>query len=88
MEAEIVLGEIASAAADFGDLADAGSVNGDTGADGGSIAFCADEFQENAVIGGGVLVEEESGRFADVDENDVDVAGVEDIAESGAAARF
>ena len=42
MEAQVVLGEVASAAADFGDLADAGRVDGDAGADGGAIAFCAD----------------------------------------------
>ena len=42
VEAEIVLGEIASAAADFGDLADATGVDGDASADGGAIAFCAD----------------------------------------------
>lgn len=42
MEAEIVLGEIAPTAADFGNLADAGGVDGDAGADGGAITFCAD----------------------------------------------
>ena len=42
MEAEIVLREVASSAADFGDLADAGYANSDAGADGGAIAFCAD----------------------------------------------
>jgi len=88
MEAQVVLGEIASAGADFGDLADHTGMNGDASADGGAITFCADEFEENAVIGGGVLVEEESGRFANVDEDYVDVAGVEDVAEGGAAAGF
>ena len=88
MEAEIVLGEVAAAAADFGDLADAGGMDGDASADGGTIAFCADQFEEDAVIGIVVLVEKERGRFADVDEDDVDVAGVEDVAESSAAARF
>ncbi len=80
--------EIASAAADFGDLADAPSMDGNAGADGGAVAFCADQFEEDAVIGGGVLIYEESGRFADVDQDYVDVAGVEDVAESCAAARF
>ena len=42
MEAQIVLGEIAPSAAYFADLADAGGVDGDAGADGGAIAFRAD----------------------------------------------
>ena len=41
MEAEIVLGEIAPAAADFADLAVPRGVDGYAGADGGAIAFCA-----------------------------------------------
>jgi hypothetical protein len=88
MQAEIVLGEIAPSAADFADLADARGEDGYAGADGGAIAFCADEFEEDAVIGGGVLVEEKGGRFADVEEHDVDIAGVEDVAEGCAAAGF
>lgn len=88
MEAEIVLREIASATADFGDLADATGVDGDAGTDGGAIAFCADKFEEDAVIARIVLVEKESRRLADVDQDDVDVAPVEDVAESGAAAGF
>jgi hypothetical protein len=39
MEAEVVLGEVAFAAADFGDLAGAGGLDGYAGADGGAIAF-------------------------------------------------
>ena len=42
MEAEVVLGEIAAAAADFCDLADAGGMDGHAGANGGAIAPCAD----------------------------------------------
>jgi hypothetical protein len=41
MEAEIVLGEIAPAAADFADLADTRGEDGYAGTDGGAIAFCA-----------------------------------------------
>ena len=40
------------------------------------------------MIGGGVLIYEESGRFANVEQDDVDVAGVEDVAEGCAAAGF
>ena len=40
------------------------------------------------MIGGGVLIYEQSGRFTDVDEDYVDVAGVEDVAEGYAAAGF
>lgn len=40
------------------------------------------------MIRGGVLIYEESGRFADIDEDYVDVARVEDVAEGGAAAGF
>jgi hypothetical protein len=42
MEAEIVLGEVAVATADFGDLADAGGLDGYARADGGAVAFCPD----------------------------------------------
>jgi len=88
MDAEIVLGEIAPAAAHLADLADARGEDGYAGADGGAIAFCADYFEERAVIGGGVLVDQKGGRFTDVEEDDVDVAGVEDVTEGCAAAGF
>ena len=88
MLAEIVLREVAAAAVHFVELLYAGGVNGDAGADGGAIAFCADEFEEDAVLGGAIGVEEDGRRFADVEDDDVDISVVEEIAESGAAARF
>src|SRR5271155_843527 len=88
MEPQIVLGEIAPAAADFADLPDAAGTDGDAGTNGGAIALCANEFEENAVIALIVLVEQQRGRFADVEQDYIDVAGVEDVAEGCAAARF
>src|ERR1700688_1477324 len=85
MQAKIVLGEITNAAVHFVELLYAGGVNGVAGTDGRAIAFCADELEKHAVIGGAVSVEKDGRRFADVEDYDVDISGVEDVAESGAA---
>src|SRR6202030_2001466 len=72
----------------FVELLYAGGVNGDAGADGGAIAFCADKLEEHAVIWGAVRVEKDGRWFADVEHDDVDISSVEDVAESGAATRL
>ena len=88
MQAEIVLGEITPSAADFADLADARGEDGYAGADGGAIAFCADELEEHTVVRGAIGVEEHGGRLADVEQDNVDISGVEDVAKSGATTRL
>src|SRR5208282_3895104 len=88
VEAEIVLGEIASATADFGDLADSGSVDGYASANGGAIALRADQFEQNAVITIVVLVEQQTWRLSDVDQHHVDVASVKNVPERCPAPRF
>jgi len=50
METQIVLGEIAGAAANFAELLDAAGMNSDARADCGAIAFGADQFEERTVI--------------------------------------
>ncbi len=78
MQAEIILGEIAGAAADLAELLYAGGVNGDAGADCGAIAFGSDEFEKDAVIGVAIRVQKDGGRLANVQQDDVDIAVVED----------
>src|SRR5579864_5165113 len=86
MEAKVVLGEVAAAAADFAELLNATGVNGDARPDGGAIAFCADQLEEHTVVPRAIGVEENGRRRANVEDDHVDVSGVEDVAESDAPA--
>src|SRR5712692_3243098 len=85
VEAQIVLREVTSTAADFAELLYARGANGHARADRSAIAFGADQLEEDAVIAVGVHVFQERGRLVHVQKEDVDVAGVEDVAEGSAA---
>jgi hypothetical protein len=50
VQTQIVLGEIAGAAAHFAELFEAAGMNSDARADCGAIAFGADQFEEHAMI--------------------------------------
>src|SRR6267378_4661792 len=66
VEAQIVLREVTSSAADFAKLLYARGANGYAGADGGAVALCADELEEDAMIAIGVPIFQERGRLANV----------------------
>src|SRR5207248_11366820 len=62
-------------------------VNGDARADGHAVALRSNQFKKNAMESAGVLVFQERRWFAGVEQQDVDVAIVEDIAKGRAPAR-
>src|SRR6267154_3736576 len=88
MQAQIVLRKITSAPVDFAKLLDASGANRYAGADRRAIAFRADELEQNAMKSVRIPILEERGRLADVKQQNVDVASVEDVTESCAAPRL
>src|SRR5260370_23843866 len=88
MQAQIVLRKITSAPVDFAKLLDASGANRYAGADRRAIALRANELEQNAVKSVRIPILEERGRLADVKQQNVDVAGVEDVTESRAAPRL
>src|SRR5258708_24049525 len=88
MKAQIILRKVTSAPVDFAELLDPCSVNRRARADRRAIAFCADEFEQNAMKPARIRILEKRGRFANVKQQDVDIAAVEDVTESRAATRL
>src|SRR5260370_7100283 len=88
VQTQIVLREVACAATDFAELFNTCGTNRYAGADCSAVALRADELEEDAMIAAGVFILEERRRLAHVQEKDVNVAGVEDVTESSAAARM
>src|SRR6266581_4930631 len=86
VQTQIVLREVACATADFAELFNTRGTNRYTGADCSAVALRADELEEDAMIAAGVFIFEKRRRLAHVQEKDVNVAGVEDVAESSAPA--
>ncbi len=80
------MGEITSSAAYFTELFDAGSADGYARADRGAVTLGADKLEEHAMKAAGVHVFKKRRRIAHIQKQDVNIAGVEDVAESGAAA--
>src|SRR5205807_4955841 len=85
---QVVLREIAAAAPNFIELHDSGGVNGDTRADGGTIALGSNQVKGNAVVAVAGLVDQQRRWLADVEHQNVHVAVVINVAKSSAAARF
>jgi len=92
VDAQVVLGEIAAAAADFVDLRMGIFFAGGMGdapearADAAAIGFCADGFDFDPVVAGARIAAEELGEIVDSVDDDVEVAVIVEVAE-GAAAR-
>lgn len=85
--AEVALRKIASAAGDFANLGDFSGGEADPGSQGVMIALGADELKIDEVIFVAAGIVEERGRITVVGDDDVDVAVVLEIGESGAAGR-
>src|SRR5882762_4919344 len=86
MQAEVILGHEAGAAHYFVHLRMFAGDNADARADGAAIGFCAYAFDFEPVIFGAGIVAEERGRLVHVDNGDVDVSVVVEIAEGSASA--
>src|ERR1700682_4977221 len=71
---------------DFAELLEASRTDRDARPNGGAIAFGALEIKQNAMVTVSVHVLEKRRSFADIEHDNIDVAGVEDVAEGGAAA--
>src|SRR5258708_1838806 len=88
VQTQIVLREVACAATDFAELFNTCGTNRYAGTDCSAVALRADELEEDAMIAAGVFILDMRRRLAHVQEKDVNVAGVEDVTESSAAARM
>jgi len=87
VEAQIVLREVTSSAADFAKLLYARGANGYAGADGGAVALCADELEEDAMIAIGVTYFfRREGGSPTFKRRTSTLPGVEDVAEGSATA--
>src|SRR5882724_329207 len=82
---QIVLREIATAAVDFALLLHACCANGYLGSDCRAVALGADEFEQYAMETVGIHILEKRGWLADIQQENVNIAGVKNVAESGAA---
>src|SRR5882762_5542242 len=86
MQAEVILGHEAGAAHYFVYLGVFGGDYTDPRADGAAVGFCAYALDFEPVVFGAAIVAEERGRLVHVDDGDVDVSVVVEIAEGGASA--
>src|SRR6266576_519883 len=83
MKSEVVLRQIASATANFVELCHASAADGDTRADRGTIRACTDEPKQHSMSGTWDILHEKGGRFAYVQDENVDVAVIPHIAKCG-----
>src|SRR5260370_20026314 len=88
MQTQIVLRKIASAAVYLAELLDATGMDGDPSTDRRAVALRALKIKSDAMITVGVHIFKQRRSFADVQHHDVDIPGVENVAESGTAPAF
>src|SRR6185503_10512571 len=88
VEPQIVLREIAAPSPNFVELHDAGGMNGDSRADGGTITLGSNQMKTNTVVGVAGSIDQQRRRLADVEHENANVAVVINVPESGATARF
>src|SRR6202521_5504869 len=88
VQTQIILREIACAAANLAELLDATSANGRTRTDRCAIALGAHEVKQNPVKIVAISIQKNRRRFSDVEQNDIDVPVVKNVAESCAAPGF
>src|SRR6266853_1738001 len=88
MKTQIVLREIACAPVDLAELLNARGANGYARADRRAIALRANELEQNAMKSARVHILEKRGCLANVEQENVDVACVEDVAKGSAAPGF
>src|SRR5208337_3504510 len=73
---------------DFVNLSHTGCGDGDARADRSTVALGADETKQNAMVGVARFVEKQGRRSGGIEDNDVEIAVVVDVAKGGAAARL
>src|ERR1700719_2666792 len=88
MKPQIILRKIASAASYFIKLRHSTGFDRNARADCRTIALGPDQMEEHAVIRILICVEQKRWRFADVENNNVYIAVVSNVAESGAPSGF
>jgi len=86
VQAQVILRQVTASAAHLAELLNAGSLDGHASPDGGAIAFGSNQAEQDAVIAIVISVKEQRGRLSDVQQHDVDVPGIKNVAESRAAA--
>jgi hypothetical protein len=86
VKTQVVLREIACAAAHLVRLNQISGSNLDSGADREAVAFCPREFEGNPVVAGGANIAENHRRTIEILNDDVDRSIVEEIAKRSATA--
>src|ERR1035438_427087 len=88
MKAQIALRDVAVPALHLAHLCDASGSKGHAGADGGTIAGRAHQFEHDAMIRVWGVVDQDRRRTIDVEHHGVDVAVVVEITKGNAPARL
>src|ERR1700675_1462484 len=88
VEAQIVLREVTSSAADFAELLHSCGANGYARTDSGTIALRANQLKQHAMITVGIHIFKERRWFANVEKQHVNIASIENVTERGAAPRM
>src|SRR6478736_5406769 len=88
MQPPVVRRVVTTTGADFVDLGHCRGGHGDSGSDGGSVAFGSNQAKENAVIRICSLIDEKRRRFANIEDDDVEITVVVDVAKSRAPPGF
>src|SRR5262249_46444563 len=85
MQPQVILRQVAGSSAHFAELLYSSGPDVHPGANRSAIALCRDELEKDAMIPIGIHVLKQGRRLADIQEKNVDISGVEDVAKSGAA---
>ena len=86
MLAKVILRQVAASSANFAELANTSGQNSHAGANGGAVAFRAYKFKEHAMIRILGAIDEQRGRFTDIEDGYVHVAIIVHVAKGSAAA--
>ena len=87
MQTQIILRKVAGASAHFAELAQPAGLDGYAGPDRGSIAIGADQLEKYPMIAVAQGIHQQRRWFAEVQNHDVDISAVENIAKSRAPPR-
>src|ERR1700730_3522355 len=86
MQAQIVLRKIAGPSTHFAELHHAAGMDGDASANSGAIAFRPDQVKQHAMVSVVVFIPQQRRRLANIQDDNVHIAGIENVAEGGSAA--
>src|ERR1700733_9653612 len=85
VQPQVVLRKIAAASANFIELNEFSGVNGEARANGGAVTLRTQQLEFNPVVSVGQMVAQQSRRFADIQNQDIDCTIIPNIAKRNAA---